>query len=243
MEGSPIGSAEVGHVRLGVPSPRMPLTSTERLSEAERIFGGPSEARNALQLVPGAFDLEIVNAIAFPHPSLAGPFESGCAEPWTSNVVASLLIASNQRTVLETGSFVGYTSAWLALALERMGGGTFTAVDIDPERAKAAQARLDGLGLTRVSANVVTDDVLHYLTTIPDQSIGFAWIDDYHEHYHVAQEINLLWRKMKPGGIMCGHDVYGSCDLQQEFRRFGGYAIDLPRLGPAGGIGIIQVPK
>jgi hypothetical protein len=35
--------------------------------------------------------------------------------------------------------------------------------------------------------------------------------------------------------------VFGVCDLQDVVGKFGGYSIDLPRLGPAGGLGVIQV--
>jgi hypothetical protein len=102
---------------------------------------------------------------------------------------------------------------------------------------------LDGLELRVATYTAVESDILAYLRSIPDKSIGFAWVDDCHEHFHVAQELALLWDKMKPGGIITGHDVFGSCDLQVEFKRFGGVCLDLPRLGAAGGIGIIQIPK
>jgi hypothetical protein len=47
--------------------------------------------------------------------------------------------------------------------------------------------------------------------------------------------------KMNPGGLILLHDVYGVCDLQEVVKKFGGYSIKLPRLGPAGGLGVIQV--
>lgn len=226
-------------LRLDAP-PRMPLTPEERVVEAERLYGeyGPY----VLQNIPGAFDGEICNAVQLPHPSLATAYESGCAEPWTSQAVASLLIATNKRTVFEGGAFMGQTSAWLALALERLGGGTLTTVDIDAERIGHAKARLDGLGLTRVTTNTVHDDVLRFIPTLPDASIGFAWIDDNHEKHHVDQEIRSLWPKMERGGIICGHDVIGSCDLQTVFKKYGGIALNFPRLGQAGGLGIISIP-
>lgn len=224
-----------------IPAPRMPLTTEERYAEAVRLYG--EHAALMMVQVPGAFDLEIMHGVTFPHPSLAEAYESGCAEPWTSQVVASLLIASNHRNVLETGCFTGQTSAWLAMALERIGGGTLTTVDIDPARTQLCTERLQGLDLTRVTHRAVTQDVLQYLPTVPNNSIGFAWVDDNHEKHHVAIEARLLWDKLKPGGIATFHDVWGQCDLQTIVKQYGGASIDLPRLGPAGGIGIFQKPK
>lgn len=221
--------------------PRMPLTPAERQAEAVALFGVES-APFVLHSIPGVFDREINNAVNYPHQSLTTAYESGCAEPWTSQLVTSILIASNRRNVLETGAFMGQTSAWMAMALERLGGGTLTTIDIDAERVGQAKHRIDGLGLTRVTVRAVHDDVLHYLQTIPDKSVGFAWIDDNHEKHHVETELRLLWPKMELGGIICGHDVWGSCNLQTVFKKYGGLALNYPRLGAAGGCGIIQVP-
>lgn len=229
-----------------IPSPpRMPLTEDEKLAEAIRLYG-EEDGPCVLKDIPALFESEIVNGVTFPHESLnetVGGYSSGCAEPWTSQLVASLLVASNQRNVLEIGSFTGFTTAWLALTLERMGGGTVTAVDIDPERAAKAHARLQTFIFKHTQTQVLVDDSLHFLTTLPNKSVGFAWIDGCHEELHVRQEVMLLWPKMKPGGIMTFHDVYGSTNLQRVVKFYGGYSIDLPRLGKAGGVGIIQIPK
>jgi hypothetical protein len=99
------------------------------------------------------------------------------------------------------------------------------------------------LDLKVATVKTIESDILAYLRTVPDKSIGFAWVDDDHSHFHVAQELALLWDKMKPGGIITGHDVYGSTNLQVEFRKFGAVCLDLPRLGAAGGVGIIQIPN
>ena len=220
-------------------APRMPLTESEKLSEAKRLYGDEAEA--VLHFIPALMELEILNGVTFPHSSLVDAYESGNAEPWTSQLVTSVLIASNRRNVLETGCFMGQTSAWLATALERLGGGTLTTVDIDPYRTEKASERVQGLGLTQVTHRAVTQDVLQFLPTLPKQSIGFAWIDDNHEKSHVDLEIRLLWDKMEKGGIMVFHDVWGTCDLQSVVAKYGGYSLDLPRLGAAGGVGFIQI--
>lgn len=169
-------------------------------------------------------------------------FVQGSAEPWIVDVVCALLKASDQRSVLECGAFIGATSLRLCQTLADMGGGSFTAVEIDPERAGIAQARLEAANLPpTVKWQIVLNDVFRHIASLPDASVGYVWLDDDHEHQHVDEELRALFPKMASGGIITGHDVTGSCDLGQEFRRYGGIALDLPRIGPAGGIGIIQV--
>lgn len=169
-------------------------------------------------------------------------FIPGSTEPWIVDVVCALLKASDQRNVLECGSFVGATTVRLARTLAEMGGGTLTAVELEADRAATAQAALEAANIPpTVQWRIVQDDVLKYIASLPGEGLGFVWIDDCHEHEHVDQEIQLLLPKTAPNGILCFHDVHGSCALHREVERYGGIAIDLPRLGPAGGIGIIQV--
>ena len=229
----PIHAASAGLGMLefpDLPPPRLPLTPDERYAEAVRLYGA-EHAPTVLRTMPGLFDLEICHAVNPPHSSLARIFESGNAEPWTTQAVTALLIATNQRRVVETGAFKGQTSGWLAMALERMGGGHLTTVDIDAERCAATQERLDGLGLTRTKAEAVHMDVLQWIPTQPNESIGFIWIDDNHEKHHVDLETRLLFPKMKRGGIMTYHDVLGSTDLQTVVRKYGGISLSFPRLG------------
>lgn len=180
--------------------------------------------------------------VTYPHPSLENTYEPGVTESWVAQLVSSLLIASGGSTVMETGGFRGITSSWLALALERMGGGTLIVAEIDPERADGISRRVNTLGLRETVVIVDPLDVMKVIAHCGDKSLDFVWLDDDHEEFHVRSEINALWPKMKPGGLIVGHDVYGSVNLQRVFKNFGGLALDLPRLGPAGGIGIIQVP-
>lgn len=170
---------------------------------------------------------------------------SGSTEPWIQYLVTALLISLQRThmTVLECGGFVGKTSARLATTLQAMGGGTLIVAEWDPEapeRADLTQAALEAVPCPSVEWRVRREDALSVIASLPDESVDFAFLDDDHSHAHVDEELRLLIGKMKVGGIICGHDVFGSCDLQQEFARYGGYSLDLPRLGAAGGLGLIQ---
>lgn len=165
----------------------------------------------------------------------------GSAEPWVSRLVHAFIIAIGARTVLEAGSFRGGTSAWIMDALSRLGGGVFHMVEIDPKRMEETVRRIGTESHAGVRKHFHTGDVLDFLR-LTTNTFDLAWVDDNHEKEHVRQELTLLYPKMNPGGIILGHDVWGWCDLQEVFREHGGFSLNLPRLGAAGGIGMIQVP-
>jgi predicted O-methyltransferase YrrM len=181
-----------------------------------------------------------LEAAAGPAPD-GVPHEPGGAEPWISRLVHSFILASGAKTVLETGCFKGATSSWMYDALAKLGGGHLHLCEIEEERLVATTHRIYNarVASSNVEVTVHAGDVLQYLATTEDR-FDLAWVDDDHEKPHVLQELLLLHPKMNPGGIILGHDVWGTCDLQEVFRKFGGLSLDLPRLGSAGGIGIIQ---
>jgi predicted O-methyltransferase YrrM len=182
-------------------------------------------------------------AVSYPHESLIDSHQDGCTEPWIAEAVCALLKAKGGKlSILETGGFMGTTSAWLVLTLQQMGGGEFWVCEIDGERAAAIQNRLDALPLEGVEWAVLRGDALTWISEAEPQMFDVVWIDDDHQKHHVEQEINALWTKMRPGGLMLFHDIDPPCDLQTVIRKYGGIALHLPKLGPSGGLGIIQVP-
>lgn len=170
------------------------------------------------------------------------PHEPGCTEPHISRLVWSLVLARGARTVLETGCFKGATSVYLYEALARLGGGHLHLCEIDPVRMDSTAERVRDLTSvdTEVRVHCHTGDVLSYLARTEDR-FDVAWVDDAHEKPHVQREMELLYPKMNPGGLVLLHDVHGVCDLQSVVKQWGGIALDFARFGPAGGIGILQV--
>lgn len=185
-------------------------------------------------------------AVSYPHESLIDSHQDGCTEGWIAEAVCALIKAKGGTpAVLETGGFQGTTSAWIALTLEGMGGGKFDIAEIDPVRADAIRARLESLPLKETQWAVSGGDVMAVVNWLPPKCLDVAFIDDDHQKHHVEQEINALWPKMKPGGLMLFHDVAsdGVCQLGPLIRKYGGIAMDFPRLGPDGGLGIIAIPN
>lgn len=172
--------------------------------------------------------------------------EPGCTEPWVSRLVADFVIANGCRRVLETGCFLGATSVYLLEALKRLGGGHLTVCDLDGQRLNTTTKRLLQIpDQDKVSVSSLPGDILDFLRRSQMQTglFDLAFVDDCHEKKHVRLELQLLYPKMRPGGLILLHDVFGVCDLKTVVQEYGGYSIDLPRLGPAGGLGIIQVPR
>lgn len=174
----------------------------------------------------------------------AGSWQAGSAEPWIAHLVMSLLIANNTKFAIEIGGFQGYTSKSIAEALAFLPGQrAFTVCEIDTQRTQDVRNVLQDFHSADLNWTVTQANSLNWIPTLTDASVDFVWVDGNHEAAHVLREIELLLPKMRPGGLICGHDVFGVCDLNKVFAYFGGYSLDLARLGPAGGIGIIQVPR
>lgn len=125
--------------------------------------------------------------------------------------------------------------------------------DIGGNRQAATATRLDLLTIPNVEWKVVQADAITLLKSLAPRSIGFAWVDDDHTPVHVAQELNLLYNPtmpdtsiMVPGGLICMHDVVGGAGHMTPLRGVcigaHGYALDFPRIGLLGGLGIVQVP-
>ena len=46
----------------------------------------------------------------------------------------------------------------------------------------------------------------HVLRAIPDRSVDFLYLDGAHEYEMVKQEMQRYWPKVRPGGMLAGHD-------------------------------------
>lgn len=48
---------------------------------------------------------------------------------------------------------------------------------------------------------------------IPDESIDFLYVDARHDFCSVQEDVELYWSKVKPGGIVAGHDYYTAAEV------------------------------
>jgi len=54
-----------------------------------------------------------------------------------------------------------------------------------------------------------------FLDAVPDASLDFAYLDGAHDYTNVKKELFVFWPKIRPGGILAGHDYcnYGERGL------------------------------
>ena len=168
----------------------------------------------------------------------------GATEPWVQNLLVALLHSLQRESpnVLELGGFQGHTSLVLAQA---MTAGTLTIAEYDPDALDRAHMITQRLVDARIAKPVIwrvlQSDALLVIGHCANESLDFVFVDDDHTETHVTEELNALIPNMRADGMICFHDVYGSCELHRVVERAGGYCLKLPMLGPAGGLGILQV--
>lgn len=173
---------------------------------------------------------------------------AGATEPYISRLVADFVIATGARSVLETGGYLGDTSLAIAKALIGLGSGHLLVCEIEAARCDIIAHRLAHVREEQEAFGfeVYGGDIMDHLRSTDDR-YDVAWVDDSHTEKHVREEMELLYPKMGPGGLILLHDVAGLCPgnqypLGRICNEFGGYVLNLPRWGPAGGLGIIQTP-
>ena len=189
-------------------------------------------------------------SIRFPTPIHAEPWleetpyglsgHTGSTEPWTAQILYYLVMALRPQLVVETGCYLGHTTAWLADALDRLGGGTLHAIDVDANRVMQAKTYVDRLNLEHTFLAWHTTHVFKTLSEFPPESIDFAWVDDDHDAEHVSQEMEILIPRMSRGGLIALHDVFGEFNLAAVVAKYKGFSLALPVLHNSGGLGLWQ---
>lgn len=162
----------------------------------------------------------------------------GVTEPWTARLLTAFLGAIGGESVLEVGASVGHTSAYLILALEKMGGGTFVGWEPDEQRRTLANERLTKLPVPSVSWRIEPTVSPAGFHAISDDTFDFVWIDASHRAEDVRRDFTAAQRVVRPGGLVVGHDVFGCYPLRGIFP----VELHLAPLYSSWGIGLWQKP-
>lgn len=137
---------------------------------------------------------------------------------WPELYDAAVRRAADGARFVECGTFFGKSALHLARAIRDSGKQiTFDTWDDwssvppgfgyvgwvggDPPREDQVRATLAGLPV-----RVRTGDSLDAAKQYADGSLDMVFLDDDHSAEHLAAECHVWWPKLKPGGLMAGHD-------------------------------------
>jgi quercetin dioxygenase-like cupin family protein len=67
--------------------------------------------------------------------------------------------------------------------------------------------------------NIIKEDSLKAVNRYKDESIDFLFIDSDHEYTHFCKELKAYLPKIKPTGIIAGHDAYYP-DVEKAIKEF-----------------------
>ena len=121
-------------------------------------------------------------------------------EAETAELLGVVVRAARARRVLELGTSNGYSTIWLADAVEATGGAV-TSVEIDPARTAMARANLERAGL---AAELVTGDAGETLRVSADGAWDLVFLDAERPAY--AGYWPDLLRVLRPGGGLLAID-------------------------------------
>jgi predicted O-methyltransferase YrrM len=131
-------------------------------------------------------------------------------EPETAELLAVLVRAANARRVLEIGTSIGYSTIWLADAVEATGG-RLLSVEIDAGRSESARSNLGRAGLT---ADLRVGDAAETLSGSEDGSWDLIFLDAERPAY--AGYWPDVLRSLAPGGLVAVDNVISHADQVHE---------------------------
>lgn len=132
-------------------------------------------------------------------------------EPETAELLGVLVRAVRAARVLELGTSNGYSTIWLADALEATGG-RMVSVDLDAERIALARANLERAGL---DADLRVADAAETLAHTPSDTCDLVFLDAERAAY-VGYWPDLL-RALRMGGLLVVDNVLSHADEVAPF--------------------------
>ncbi len=132
--------------------------------------------------------------------------------PEDARLVHLLTLLANAQKALEIGTFHGYSSIWMAMALEQTGGELVT-IEIDPERLKIAKSNLLQAGLsTRVQC---LEGDAHEVAKKVEGPFDVVLIDA--DKDRTDDYFRTIFPKLSPGGVIILNHVVAFQDLMENY--------------------------
>ncbi len=121
--------------------------------------------------------------------------------------VAGILLSKYCR-IAEIGAGDGASIIYLAKCLHKEA--TIFSID-NLEYGGQAQADniRDNIEKSGVSVNMIIGESVESAALFADDSFDFVFIDSSHKYRETKAEIKCWLKKIKPGGILAGHDYFG----------------------------------
>ena len=161
----------------------------------------------------GGVDAEAFDAPALPKDEMEkkifGAMEEMRKGPRYRNVSTKdgrllwlLTETTGAKMVVEIGTSTGESAVWFALGLRSTGGHLFTH-EIDPERAKIAEANFKRAGVDGLITIILGD--AHETVTQHKKPIDILFLDADKEGY--IDYLNKLVPLVRPGGLIIAHNM------------------------------------
>ena len=135
-------------------------------------------------------------------------------EPETAELLGVLVRAMNATRVLEIGTSNGYSTIWLADAVQATNG-SLVSLEIDPARTALAREHLARAGLDDV-ADLRTADAGQALAAFADDAFDLVFLDAERPAYPGYWPD--LVRTLAPGGLLAVDNVLSHAAEVEAFR-------------------------
>lgn len=141
--------------------------------------------------LPNSFDLDFTNNL---------PYSAGNVHPHTGLLLFSLALNLRPKTIIETGTFFGYSTLYLAKVCEIWGEGKVYTIDTNTDPVHEDI-------LNNKYVEVINDYSKHAIPKIieKEKEVQFAFIDSWKRIAY--QEFKLIHPHMAKGGIFAFHDT------------------------------------
>lgn len=166
------------------------------------------------------------------------PFHEWSSEVEVGAFIASLMLMTNAKRILEVGVFHGETSRQLIEATPL--DGVFIGIDIEDLRNDEAKAAYN---VPR--ATFLEQDSVQAMTTLAGQKFDVIFVDAMHYWAHILPEFKAVEPLLAPGGVIIYHDSMHIEDVKKLMdyaQRWNYSRIDLQTPG-ARGLTILQKKK
>jgi hypothetical protein len=132
-----------------------------------------------------------------PHPEWWTSTDAHSTEIEVTELVAAFVRATQPDYVVETGACWGQTAEAIGHALAANGHGRLVSLEVEPAKVEYAAKRCAGLPVTILA--------LSSLSFVPEQPVGFAWLDSL-LHLRLP-EFQRYRQFMEAGAIVGFHDT------------------------------------